>query len=81
MSVDKQTFRTHRGDLMGPVRAFGDRIGYLPSLPATANLPSCTLGYDVALVEMVLQGRTFIQQFAEEYTRLVQQVSQSGHGP
>ena len=78
MSVDKQTFRTRRGDLMGPVRAFGDRIGYLPSLPVTASLPSRTLGYDVALVEMVLQGRTFIQQFAEEYMRLVQQVRSLG---
>lgn len=78
VSVDKQTFRTRRGDLMGPVRAFGDRIGYLPSLPVTANLPTRTLGYNVALVEMVLQGRTFITQFAGEYTRLVQQVRSLG---
>ena len=45
---------------------------------ATVSLPSRTLGYNHALVEMVLQGRTFLTQFAREYTRLVQQVRSLG---
>ena len=42
-SVDMQAFLAHRVDLMEPVRAFGDGVGYLPSLPASASLPFCTL--------------------------------------
>ena len=63
---------------MGPVTAFRDRVEFLPSLPATATLPSRTLGYNHALVEMDLQCRTFLEQFAREHTRLVQQVRRLG---
>ena len=74
-SVERQIFMSHKGEVMGPVTAFRDHIGFLPSLPATATLPLRTLGYNHALVEMVLQGRTFLEQFAKEHTHLVQQVS------
>jgi len=53
-SVDRQAFLARRVDLMGPVTDFGDRVGYLPSLPASASLPSRTLGHNHALVEIVL---------------------------
>ena len=66
-SIDRQAFLAQRVELMGPVRAFGDRVSFLPSLPSTASLPSRTLGYNHALVETVLRGRTFLQQFAGEY--------------
>ena len=37
-----------------------------------------TLGYNHALVELVLQGRTFLEQFAKEHMCLVQQVRRLG---
>ena len=79
-SAERQIFLSRRGEVLAPVTAYKDRVSFLPSLPATATLPSRTLGYNHALVEMVLQGRTFLEQFAKEHTRLVQQVRRLGLG-
>ena len=63
---------------MKPVRAFGDRVGYLLSISSSASRPSHNIGYTNSLVEMAVQSRAFVQEFAREHTRLVEQIKLMG---
>ena len=56
---------------MKPVYAFGDRVRFLPSIPATDERPIHRLGSHNALVEMARQSRAFVRQYAREHLRLV----------
>jgi len=50
LSKDRQTFVAHRAELMKHVRAFGDHLGYLPSIPTSAASMSHNIRYTNALV-------------------------------
>ena len=52
-----QNFVTQREELLRPVRAFADRIRFLPSIPATATVPSHSIGYNNTLVEKEQQSQ------------------------
>ena len=47
-----QGFMTQREESMKPVKAFGDRCRFLPSIPATADAPLHSIGWTNVLVEM-----------------------------
>ena len=49
----RHEFVGRREELMKPVNAFGDRIRFLPSIPATEAHPIHNIGYNIALVEIV----------------------------
>ena len=78
-SREKQTFLTHRDELIKPVRAFGDRIGYLPTIRTTAPAKSHFIGYNITLIELVGQRRAFALKFATEYGRLRKQFQHLGY--
>ena len=63
---------------MKPVRAFGDRVRFLPSIPATPAVPLHSIGYSNALVEMAQQSWQLVHTLAVEHTRLVHQIQQMG---
>ena len=56
---------------MKPVNAFGERVRFLPSIPATEAHPIHSIGYNNALVEMAQQSRAFVRMYAAEHLRLV----------
>ena len=78
VSKDRQNFVACRSELMKPVRAFRDRVGYIPSIPTSATRPSHNIGYTNSLVEIAVQSLAFMQEFAREYTRLVAQIKLMG---
>ena len=76
---EKQNFLTRREELIKPVKAFGDCIGYLPSIPTTVAVKSHFIGYNNALIELAAQSRAFAQKFATEYGKLRKQIQLLGH--
>ena len=76
MSKDRQTFVASRAALIKPVRAFGDRVSYFPSIQTSAASKSHNIGYTNALAEMAVQSRAFMQEFAQEH--LVRQIKFMG---
>ena len=55
------TCLNHREELLKPVKAFGDRIKYLPLIPFSAVAKSHKIGYNNALVEMVQKSQTLLR--------------------
>ena len=52
---------------MKPVKAFGDRVRLLPSIPATDVQLIHSIGYHNTLVEMAQQSRAFVRKYAVEH--------------
>ena len=65
---------------MKPVNAFGDRVRFLPSIPATDAHPIHSIGYSNALVEMAQQSRAFVRKYAVEHLRLVAHIKRLNLG-
>ena len=57
----RHKFVSSREKLMKPVRAFGDRVRFLPSIPATDARRIRNIGWNNALVEMAQQSRAFVR--------------------
>ena len=56
----RQNFVAQKEELLKPVKAFGERLHFLTSIPATATVASSSIGYTNALVEMVQQSRELV---------------------
>ena len=69
-----------REELMKPVYAFGDRVRFLPSIPATDVRPIRNIGWNNALVEMAQQSRAFVRLYAKENLCLVGHIKGLGLG-
>ena len=67
----KKVFVGRREELMRPFQAFGDRVRYLPSVPASVPRVSQAGRYENALLEMVDQSRAFLYRFAVQYADLL----------
>ena len=76
----RHEFVSQREELMKPVRAFGDRVRFLPSIPATDARPIRNIGWNNALVEMAQQSRAFVRLYALEHLRLVGHIKRLGLG-
>ena len=76
----RHEFVSKREELMKPVRAFGDRVRFLPSIPATDARPIRNIGWNNALVEMAQQSRAFVRLYALEHLRLVGHIKRLGLG-
>ena len=61
-SKARATFVSRREELLKPVKAFGDHVGFLPSIPATEVQPIHSIGYHNALVEMASQSLAFVRK-------------------
>ena len=74
----RHEFVGQREELMKPVKAFGDRVRFLPSIPATDARPIRNIGWNNALVEMAQQSRAFVRMYAGEHLRLVAHIKRLG---
>jgi len=74
----RHEFVGRREELMKPVNAFGDRVRFLPSIPATEAHPIRNIGWNNALVEMAQQSRAFVRMYAGEHLRLVAHIKRLG---
>ena len=74
----RHEFVSQREELMKPVKAFGDRVRFLPSIPATEAHPVRDIGWNNALVEMAQQSRAFVRMYAGEHLRLVAHIKRLG---
>ena len=74
----RHEFVGQREELMKPVKAFRDRIRFLPSIPATDAHPIRNIGWNNALVKMAQQSRAFVRMYAIEHLHLVAHIKRLG---
>ena len=70
-SKERSDFVGQREELMRPVKASGDRVRFLSSIPATDVHRIDSVGYNNALVEMAQQSQAFVHKYAVEHLRLI----------